>query len=702
MSIRLEALGSGDCGRLAKALGGAQSTPEIVESAIARCGGNPLFTEEFVRYAIERRVDDPDGRPSRETATIIPESLMSLISARLDALPSAERRLICDAAVVGQVFWPGALAAVRDDDADQARDSELEELGRRGLITALPSSSVACETEFVFAHGLIRDVAYSRLTRLARATRHAAIANWIGGAAEARTHLVGVRAHHAVTALELARAAHDEDLAGRLHGPAAAALDEAGRVALAYDVSSAQDYFARAVELAEGSPELPRLLVSWSETLMLCGRHAEADVNLERALDLADAAADGALRARGLVARATSARFVGRDSRPMLDEALKLAIRTPPSPTMVDVLVQCGREVIAGLSEPSEYPRAIAILEQALDAATALALPPPPMALTLTGYLASRRGDIHGRRMCEEAVREAHSQGLGSVSAYCELGLAEVVLMEDGPRQALRLFDEAERTAERHGERETRVGATLKRTLCLCLAGLWDEAADDAIDLVTQLGDSADVFDLVEATAMLVLIRGRRGEIDAGTPEAAWLLGHCEAPPTSVGLPAFIAPAALLAREGEALRARQLISSWLAAGPPDVTGQVEHICEAARIAVSAGAPDLARLELDGLTMGWPIVQHSGHSIRALLAADEGDHEKAARLYLDAVQRWRAFGAPYEQAHALVGLGCAEAALGDVRGARVVITEGMSIFESLKARPDAEAALGCLERLGPQA
>ena len=40
---------------------------------------------------------------------VLPDSVQGLISARLDLLTRAEKELLQDAAVVGKVFWPGAL-----------------------------------------------------------------------------------------------------------------------------------------------------------------------------------------------------------------------------------------------------------------------------------------------------------------------------------------------------------------------------------------------------------------------------------------------------------------------------------------------------------------------------------------------------------------------------------------------------------------
>ena len=63
----------------------------------------------------------------------LPDSVQGLISARLDSLTRAEKELLQDAAVVGKVFWPGALTANRDASAfgDALRGLERKEFVRR-------------------------------------------------------------------------------------------------------------------------------------------------------------------------------------------------------------------------------------------------------------------------------------------------------------------------------------------------------------------------------------------------------------------------------------------------------------------------------------------------------------------------------------------------------------------------------------------
>ena len=169
---------------------------------VERCDGNPFYAEQSVRLLSDTEMDSQ-----------VPESVQAVIAARLDALPAGQKALLADAAVVGSVFWDGVLAVMDSRDAREV-DDMLSGLLERQLIRRIRESSMGDEREFAFVHALAREVAYRQLPRVARARRHDAVARWIetkaGGHPE---DLADVLAHHFATALGLARAAGESDLA---------------------------------------------------------------------------------------------------------------------------------------------------------------------------------------------------------------------------------------------------------------------------------------------------------------------------------------------------------------------------------------------------------------------------------------------------------------------------------------------------------
>jgi class 3 adenylate cyclase len=191
---------------------------------LARVGGNPLFAEEYARLLRDRQ-----GQPR---TLPVPATVQAVIAARLDGLPPDQKAVLADAAVVGQVGWVGAIAAVggrdpADLDAWLHLNHQLRELERRELLGRLPGSRVAGEVEVCFRHVLVHEVAYGQLPRAARVDRHRRAAGWLDGLAPDRTaERAELLAHHYTQALTNAKATRS--LTAELVDRARLALRDAG------------------------------------------------------------------------------------------------------------------------------------------------------------------------------------------------------------------------------------------------------------------------------------------------------------------------------------------------------------------------------------------------------------------------------------------------------------------------------------------
>ncbi|NIS37127.1 MAG: hypothetical protein GWO04_47495, partial [Actinobacteria bacterium] len=91
--------------------------PDVaVASVVERAAGVPLYAVEFLRMltASGDVVREGDGfRVVGDLADLaVPDSLQAVIGARLDRLDAAERRLVQDAAVLGQTFPLEGLVAL--------------------------------------------------------------------------------------------------------------------------------------------------------------------------------------------------------------------------------------------------------------------------------------------------------------------------------------------------------------------------------------------------------------------------------------------------------------------------------------------------------------------------------------------------------------------------------------------------------------
>jgi len=172
LEIRLPKLGARACALLLDTVGGPQLSSELRAAMIERADGNPFFLEELVR----RLHSSPHGES-------LPETILAIVQARLDALGEEPKLLIRAASVFGQSFQlTGVRALAGAGDADLDFEGALALLCEREIIVR---SGPAKEQEFVFRHGLIRDAAYLLLSDEERALGHRLAATWLEPRGEA-------------------------------------------------------------------------------------------------------------------------------------------------------------------------------------------------------------------------------------------------------------------------------------------------------------------------------------------------------------------------------------------------------------------------------------------------------------------------------------------------------------------------------------
>ena len=300
----------------AQLLGGILGTPVLAAETQAvlldRAGGNPLYAEQFAELYVERGSTDELS---------LPETLQGIIAARLDGLSSDEKALMLDAAVVGKVFWTGALG--RDEDDATATFHSLE---RKGFVRRQRRTSVEGQSELAFAHALVRDVAYGQIPRADRATKHCRVAEWIESLGRPEDH-AEMRAYHWRSALALARASGggDADLETR----ARLSLRDAGDRAFALNNhAAAASLYEDALELWRADDaERPDLMFREARALY----HAYDEDRREHALEAAQAALlaagdrESAAEAEALLAHVAWDRGQGEVVRDRLRRAEELA-----------------------------------------------------------------------------------------------------------------------------------------------------------------------------------------------------------------------------------------------------------------------------------------------------------------------------------------------------------------------------------------
>jgi class 3 adenylate cyclase/tetratricopeptide (TPR) repeat protein len=502
-TLGLSALTDDDAARLVGALLNRRLLPADTQATLLeRAGGNPLYAEQFARLYLERGdVDD----------VALPETVQGLIGARLDALPQAEKELLQDAAVMGKVFWTGALG--RDGEALR---KWLHALERKEFVQRERRPSVEGEAEFVFRHLLVRDVAYGQIPRAARAEKHRLVAEWIESLGRPDDHAELV-AHHYLAALELARASRRA--VDGLAESARVALQSAGDRSLALNAfGAAARYYEQALELTPAEAEFrPALLLQHARAAHFLGR-ADRDALLEEAVDALLAAADSDLAAEGEVMLAESAWYAGQISlvTQHMERALELVADASPSVSKAYVFSQAARFDMLGARYPSMLEhgrRALEIAEQlGLDEVRA-------QVLISLGAGRVRSGDPGGTEDAEAGVEIARR--IGSSELVRGLTNLSVVAGDLGDlERAFELHEESITVAERMGQQGMRRFARGGRASYLFAFGRWDEALEAANEFIAEAATEPHYLESSNLDNRALIAFGR-GDTDSALADSA-------------------------------------------------------------------------------------------------------------------------------------------------------------------------------------
>jgi tetratricopeptide (TPR) repeat protein len=140
---------------------------EWLATIVERADGIPLFIEEMTRMLLDSRAAGVDGA----AAGRVPDTLLDLLTERLDRLPPAGKLTAQLASVIGREFDRALLAAAAPDSGTAWRDG-LQAMLDSGLV--LPRG--ADGEWLLFRHALVEDTAYVSLPPKRRAALHARVA----------------------------------------------------------------------------------------------------------------------------------------------------------------------------------------------------------------------------------------------------------------------------------------------------------------------------------------------------------------------------------------------------------------------------------------------------------------------------------------------------------------------------------------------
>jgi class 3 adenylate cyclase/tetratricopeptide (TPR) repeat protein len=643
-----------------------ETDDDSAQALVDRCGGNPLYAEEFARLLSDQRLD------ARNADLDVPQGVHAVIAARVDTLARDRKELLHHAAVVGKVFWAGAVADLAARDPTVVR-SELHELARKELIRRSRRSVLPGDEEYVFWHDLVHQVTYEQIPRSRRGETHRRVAMWIERSSDER---LGDRAeliaYHYTTALSIAER-DGLDIREDVRVGAVRFTTLAAERAIGMDVEHAVELLNRALRLEDGPTyERGKILCLMGTCDMLAGRFEEAIPALHEARGIADDVGDLQTLGTAYFQEAEALFFSGAGRwMKVTSDGIRRLEGEAPTGGLAALLGQAA----FGASTRNDNETAMRLVDRAIDVAGhagdqfSLAL-----AVDIRGLIRARTGDGAAFDDFEEATRLF--QDLGSPYATMSMThLGGAIHLWHGPARAAQALAQAIAHGSRIRNATYEADARIFDINRLFDQGRWDDliaAADHLTAWTAGKGSDSEAAAIGELKKTHVLtIRGEPPR-EVAERSAAFADGN----ERDDGGYALTVCALVAWAAGDHARALTFVQSL---APAHITS-TSSFAEISRLAATLGVPHHARTLLATVHSGPPAFHHNVETANAIFAECDGDMDRAALLYSEAAAAWRAFGAPYELAHSLSGQArCTSNAERDALQA-----ESDEIFDSLGA------------------
>jgi class 3 adenylate cyclase/tetratricopeptide (TPR) repeat protein len=485
--VSLTPLDHSEAGELLRELlGGDASLALLIRNIAERSQGNPFFLEELVHSLIER--GDFDGEPGAYhlkggiDSIPLPNTVQAVLSARIDSLEDSSKQVLQTAAVIGREVPIQILEIVTSLSADEVAQA-VWQLRRSELLYELPPHEPGLHA---FKHPLIQEVAYQSLLSDRRRKLHADVARAIEihykAQADERANLL---AFHLEQAGEVLKAAQANMRAAVWIG--------------ANDPSQALRSWRKVRDLLNGQPSdqgtnYLRMLAcgqiinyGWREGISA----EEAKVYFDQAKRLALAAnnvrANALIHAgygRILAAGGSADEYVNkiREAEILAGESIDASLQVTLKAVLCHALRLSGRmmDALAINIEALERAHEIGEFDRQM-----LGFDVEPWLIAMRGQTLVMLGRGDEARGYLDRVLEIDAARLDAIShvipnlAYVDLAWAtgDVQLAERHAEQAFSL-------AIRSGSPYLRVYAQACRGLSYIVAGRFDEASKDLIDIL--------------------------------------------------------------------------------------------------------------------------------------------------------------------------------------------------------------------------
>jgi class 3 adenylate cyclase/predicted ATPase len=669
--------------------------PAARVAVTSQAQGLPLFAVETVRSLIDRDIVQPVEGVYLLTGDIgelaVPDSLHSLLAARLDALEPGVRRLVSDAAVLGTTFPAEALIAVSGRDEPSVR-AALADLVRREVLSVSADPLSPERGSYRFAQQMLRQVAYDTLSRRDRKTRHLAVAAHLRAVfADDGEEMADVIARHYLDALN---AIPDDPDVTDIRSQAIGALIRAGERAERTGASArAAASYATAAELSTadqdgGEPAAGALWERAAEAAIANGDFAAAvdDAGRARADYRRHGQDRAAARARVIAGRALREWGRGAEARDQLTEAMGV-LRADADTDTVRALEELAIvAVFAGSPDADRLTTEALILGQALDVSVEQL---GGLLLSRGIYLGAASRRSQAIAYFRESARLAAQAGDNVLLGRVLLNMSDVLAVTDPAAAA-----EAGRTAVEHlrrvGLRVHMVYAIANLAAELVQLGEWDAADAEFTQAVSSYG-LADIEHLIVQRGWLAALRGDVGMAETMLAELTDTRASEDPQDKALVSVAEAFTAAARSQPENALRhARAALTHADALG---ISGESLRWAWplAARSAHELG-DDAATGELiallDSYQPGYlaPMLRAERDLARARLAGADGDGDRATAAFAAAITGLRDRSTPYHLAHGLLDHAGYLIRHGDADAASPAIEEARGIGRRLRCQP----------------
>ena len=561
---------------------------------IARADGVPLYAVEIVRMLVAQgSLEAADGayRPVRDLADLaVPETLHSLIAARLDGLDPADRALLQAASVLGHAFTVDGLAAVGALDAGDV-ERRLLALVRRELVVRNVDPRSAERGQFAFVQSMVREVAYSTLSRRDRKARHLAAARHFETLAD--QELAGALAAHYLAAYRNAAEGPEADA---LAAQARIALRGAGDRAVALGAQGqALGFFRDALEVTTEPLDRAALLERAGVAASAAAFHEEAERLLEATIELLRAAADrsGAARVSGRLADAMFGRYRLDAALVLVESAAGEFENLGEDPGYASLLGQLARfqmlRQVGFAAAVATADRALAIAER-LDRVDLVA----DVLVTRGVALTSMGRAYEGIGCLETGLRLAERHGLLGTEIRARTNLGGPLTDRD-PRAAFDVSRVGLELARRFGHRLGVSMLIVNASSGAVESGEWDFARTEIAAGLDQAVSDEERITLLLFLAPLLIEGGATADVEVDEVER-WLTAHVEEEP-------YLASSVSGVRSARALQRGDLAaasSNYLEGGRLDPYNAVASFSEAVLLALIVRDRGRAEASLEAL------------------------------------------------------------------------------------------------------